>query len=319
MTAAAAAAAKSLEDRIADVEDAVRQRQRETPTQRMTIVCPTCSAEDTLDVDELVEQTPALVTAQLARLIRTEIRHASIAPAIEPRPLPPFDLDAERAACASVVLGLSWKSAERLTGKQFFSPLYGAIWDHCRRAPGRVNRVTIAAQLNADQICERSIALMVLEDLASPHTAASCSRATCDRILDVAWQRALYYQSLDLSALLRDAPSVERGTVRGMLMDLLASLEGGPNGDQVLQEIERVAAKCNADMSPAAAKTRAKKYVAQRDLIYQASAVVGWLRRDTTPAALESAKTKLGKLVDQVHRVHKDLYSLYDQLDGGAL
>lgn len=312
------AAAKTLEERMHDLEEVVRERAK--PTQRMTIVCPTCNAEDTLDVDELVEQTPALVTAQLARLIRTEIRHASNVPATEARPLPPFDLDAERSACASAVLGLSWKSKERLTGRQFFSPLYGAIWDLCRRMPGgRVNRVTVAAQLNADQICERSIALMVLEDLASPHTAASCSRATCDRILEVAWQRTLYYQASDLTALLRDAGRVERGTVRGMLMDLLAELESGPEGDQVMQEIERAAVKINADMSPAAVKMRAKKYVAQRDLIYQASAVVGWLRRDTTPAALESAKTKLGKLVDQVHRVHHDLYALYEQLDGSAV
>jgi len=311
------AAAKSLEERMADIEESVRVREK--PTQRLTIVCPTCNAEDTLDVDDLVEQTPALVTAQLARLIRTEIRHASSVPAVEARPLPPFDLDAERSACASAVLGLSWKSAERLTGKQFFSPLYGAIWDHCRRMPGRVNRVTIAAQLNADQICERSVALMVIEDLASPHTAASCSRATCDRILEVAWQRALFYQASDLTALLRDGVGVQRATVRGMLMELLAELESGPNGDQVIQEIERAAVKINADMSPAAAKLRAKKYVQQRDLIYQASAVVGWLRRDTTPAALESAKTKLGKLVDQVHRVHQQLYALYEQLDGGAV
>lgn len=309
------AAAKTLEERIGELEEASREKQRATPTSRMTIVCPTCSAEDTLDVDELVEETPALVTAQLARLIRTEIRHAAVVPAADARPLPPFDLDAERAACAAVVLGLSWKSAERLTGKHFFSPLYGAIWDHCRRVPGRVNRVTIAAQLNADQICERSVALMVLEDLASPHTAASCSRATCDRILDLAWQRTLYYQASDLSAFLRDAKSVDRSAIRGMLMDLLAELESGPNGDQVMQEIERVASKINADMSPAAQRSRAKKYVAQRDLIYQASAVVGWLRRDTTPATIESAKTKLGKLIDQVHNVHKALFALYEQIE----
>lgn len=303
---------------------------------KVAFVCPTCNARDVRDQgDEMPKGAPpeilfAWLRRSLERAVREEVREAALLDApMLPLVKAPYDTTEERGLVAAALAGIQWAGVNRLRREHFFSRFFGYTWELCREmtAPGKKPDLpTIAARFESMRLGEKTQVWKALRDLdENPWIAIHCNDKSVQRVLDLAWQRELYYDSLHLSGLLADVSVTgglnsqqQRTEVRAWLLDMLGKLEGGPNGDPVLNEIERVIAESHGDTTTPARKARAEKFARHRDIIYQAAAVVGWLKRDDTDEALVDARARIAKYIERLDQTREALYDIWQKLSGGG-
>jgi hypothetical protein len=320
----------------------------ETGDRHMMFTCPSCAARDrrvmpheSTPSPEDTEGTYMFLQRHLERAVRMEIWDAGLG-AERAVQVPAHDLFIERGLCSSALAGLRWPGANRLQRKHFSSTFYGLVWDLCRATEqgssvtrggltitipqGKPHLPTIAAQFEALRYGEKRAVLKQLRRLDSPFQAVICDEKSISRILELAWQRDLYASAQCLTAMMGcghpiigsvgfDDPSTDaRTNIRARLLDMLTTLESGPEGDPVLESIERVVEENSGDTSSAAQKARAAKFQAHRDIVYQATAVVGWLKRDDSAQALVDARERIGKYIARIDAVRDGLYEIWQRL-----
>lgn len=200
---------------------------------------------------------------------------------IEP---PPYDAGAELSVCARAITAHWYPFDELLHARHFFQPLAGHVWEAARTHKVAPDLGVLARQVELKSGLPAASVLTYLwklrDEIASRHDPKAV-----EEILYRAWQRDLHYEAAALAGLLRlQLPGVDVVDVRGRLLDLLGKLDAGPRGEPSFEAIEAYLAEHGKDVSTGAREERRKKYAVQREAVYLIASVVGWLKRDDTPA-----------------------------------
>jgi len=310
---------------VSDILALIEDRER----RMMTFTCPSCAARDERSLPDAVPPPNAstsdmilFLQRHVERTVRNEIRDALDLDAPKPTlQKPPSDLQVERSLCASALAGLRWPGAHRLKREHFYSPINGIIWELCSETDGKPHLGTIASQIELKRLGNKREVIQFLKHLTGPWQAATCSNTAIDRILELAWQRDLYASAQCLTAMLGSAHPVigaigfdDRIALRARLLDMVSTLEGGPHGDPVLAYIERVVEENSGDTASPAQKARAAKFAVQRDLVFQAASVVGWLKKDDSVNGLVEARDRLVKYIARLDTARDHLHEIWSRL-----
>lgn len=327
---------EALVERIAS--DQVRQ-----PRSRGVFLCSTCG---TSEEREIVPSATSF--AEVLYAIREEVRMTFDydKPA---RTAPPVAQPGiERALCAAALAGLAHKSFAQLHARHFHSVLLGRLWEiarsmqlppvrlavHKAMQPGAIAAASaayseaitaraesVAAGMEAAGYGRAGHLVPAILGLLSPHQAVTVAPMHVDAVLECAWRRQMIYDLRFVVAELQtsvgdeiDRPfPMNEEHVRMALLKALADLDAGPAGEIVERELERQA---RGDASPAA-KDRARLYGWQRDLVYRAAGITGWLKRGIGHPTVATTRDRVAALLDRLDEARAQLVDLLAHLDAG--
>lgn len=327
---------EELVERVAS--DAIRQ-----PRSRGIFTCSTCG---TAEEREIVP-TPTSF-AEVLYAIREEIRMTFDYDKPARQAPPVAHPGIERALCAAALGGIAHKSFTQLRAKHFHSVLLGRLWEIARAMPlsevrlavhkgMQEDAVTAARAAYSEAVARRAESVAagmeaagygrvghivpVILDLLSPHQAVTVAPMHVDAVMECAWRRQMIYDLRFVVAELQtsvgdelDRPfPMNEEHVRMALLKALADLDAGPAGEIVERELDRAA---RADAT-GAAKERARLYGWQRDLVYRAAGIPGWLKRGIGQPTVDAARDRIVALIARLDEARAQLVDLVDHIDAG--
>lgn len=324
------------------VHDVVADQVR-VPRSRGVFTCSSCG---TSEEREIVASPTSF--AEVLYAFREELRSMVLydRPVHTP-PQPIAHPDIERQVLGAALLGLSHPAFAQLRREHFYCAFYGRLWEIVREAgpdlaalsvplPSRADdeQAAIAAAekariLRASLLASRfeargwgraENAISEILGLLGPRQAVTVTPLAVDAILDAAWRRKLV---LDLQLLIAEikttvgtdvgAAPMNDDHVRAALLQALATVDAGPAGEIVQRELDRQAASKDP-----AAHERARLYSWQRDLVYRAAGITGWLTRGIGVRTVGSARDRVERLIARLDEARAQLVDLLAHLDTTA-
>jgi hypothetical protein len=210
---------KEVESRVDDLD-----RVRTPAKPRVVFTCHYCGTSEERD---MVDRPTAW--AEVLQGVRDEIRTCALldAPHAQ-RHAPPFDQQCEREVAAGALLGLNPPYASRLKRAHFWSPFFGRVWEFARAHFPRPNLEQVAMDFEKAHLGRADVVLPELEMLAGPYVAARADEGSYQRVIDLAWQRDMLYDTLAIAGFLGQDMGVDVDDLRQRILALRDKLKRGP-------------------------------------------------------------------------------------------